>query len=641
MWQLECLFSIPKRCKLPKLVLLDIEDAPQLGQVFECEQAVKFQELTMKDVLPKLIGIRLVNLSSLHTIYHELDFQNVEIHLVRQCPNISITSANDSEEELYALPMYLEDDDDYHYAGLVRDWAFEIEEEEYQNIIEQDSAKPEHTNTSSNLKNSSDASKNEIVEEQLSNSHTAATSSSNLDMEVEATVGEGLLSERCDANNETIDARVHGRPKSEEVVISNEVKDSELRTMPAPFASPLQVESAQTKEIVEETSVLRSQKSKEAVLADEVMESKLSNIPSPFSSPLQSEYPQELKESMAVQQAIGESRSFCEASQRVDEPTNQSSSKETSISSPKKPQMEIPATQADLGNLKSDLLHISAITESAQEKIMNQPETSTEEEIMLDHRNSQKFAEDDLMRLFQIMEEGHIPHVSKISVREDASDVTKALFDLEDTLKMSLNEIASSEESRLRLENALNILSSHCSADGPPSHGLQTTIHSLQLEIQTVVSSFNQAYATIDTFNKLEQKEKLIHEERSQRKEAAIALLSVIDNTESSLTEAQLKEAELKEKISKLQDELYSKVKEIEEYEIKLSSLKEQKKKSVSDTMGFIKEFETVKKERSHMMEDHMKAEQQLQNMNVKWSCCLSNLKKTALLLEVHLQQKL
>lgn len=233
-----------------------------------------------------------------------------------------------------------------------------------------------------------------------------------------------------------------------------------------------------------------------------------------------------------------------------------------------------------------------------------------------------------------------MPHVSKISVPEDAGEATKALFDLEATLKMNLNEIASSEESRLRLQNALSILSSHCSEDGPPSHGLQATIHSLQQEIQTVLSSFNQAHATIVTFNKLEQKEKLINEERSQRMEVAIALLSEIHSTESFLAEARLKEDELKEKISKLQDELYSKVKEIEECEINLSSLKEQKKKSVSNTIGFIKEFEEVKKERSHMVEDHMKAKQELQNIHVKWSSCLSNLKKTALLLGVHLQQK-
>ncbi|XP_054776995.1 filament-like plant protein 1 isoform X2 [Prosopis cineraria] len=703
---LKSLFSISTSYKLPKLQVLDVQDCPQIGQLFECQQQADASqsESTMKNVLPKLIVIRLKNLPILHTIYHGFDFQTLKVRIVKQCPNIvSSIPSFACFDESFGLRRLLRRDwlylDDYHYARrIIYRWAFEesvlnafstipIRNKSSPNpanskqasrgiVLEKDSAiykknssSPKLTeieeggskevveNDSRNLGNSEESSKeiaekdstthkrssnlpnmagdekastNEIDEGQLSSSLTGAPPSSNLDViseetieltaqegskldgaineeasieqnshtmmakNAKATVGEGLSSETHDKNKEKVEASVHGSPKSKQAVISNEVKDSELRIMPAPFASPLQ------------------------------------------------EYAQELcgKESKAGQQEPGESRSSNDAPQRVEEPINQCSSKETSTSSPMKPQIATSAIQVDLVGSKSDLFHISAIIESAQGKIMNQPETSTEEEIMLDQGSSQQFAEDDLMRLFQIMEEGHMRHVSKISVPEEAGEATKALFDLEATLKMSLNEIASSEESRLRLQNALSILSSHCSEDGPPSHGLQATIHSLQQEIQTVLSSFNQGHATIVTFNKLEQKEKLINEERSQRKEVAIALLSEIHSTESFLAEAHLKEEELKEKISKLQDELYSKLKEIEECEINLSSLKEQKKKSVSNTIGFIKEFEEVKKERSHMVEDHMKAKQELQNIHVKWSSCLSNLKKNALLLGVHLQQK-
>ncbi|KAI9071596.1 hypothetical protein K1719_046436 [Acacia pycnantha] len=172
---------------------------------------------------------------------------------------------------------------------------------------------------------------------------------------------------------------------------------------------------------------------------------------------------------------------------------------------------------------------------------------------------------------------------------------------------------------RLRLENPLNTWSSHCSDDG-----LKAKMHSLQQEIQIVLSSFKQAYNTSDIVTKLEQKEKLMIGQSSHQKGAAMTLLSEIHKT-------QTREAELKEKIYKLQAELHSKEKEIKQCEVKLLSLVEQKKKSVSDTMGFIKELEAVKKE----------IRSKLENVNSKWSSCLANLKKTSLMLGVHLKQKL
>ena len=100
------------------------------------------------------------------------------------------------------------------------------------------------------------------------------------------------------------------------------------------------------------------------------------------------------------------------------------------------------------------------------------------------------------------------------------------------------------------------------------------------------------------------------------------------------MAEAQEKEAELKEQLSKIQAD-------IQVCELELLSLKKQKKESVSDTLGFLNEFEKVKKDSSHMVEENIKATQQIENMNVKWSSCLFNLQKTTLLLGVHLHQKL
>ncbi|KAI9103680.1 hypothetical protein K1719_023303 [Acacia pycnantha] len=369
------------------------------------------------------------------------------------------------------------------------------------------------------------------------------------------------------------------------------------------------------------------------------------------------------KESMDDdQQAHGESRSSNEVPQRIEEPTKEWSSKETSnevllkIPPPSVTEMTyaLPPTAISTAHTEpkspqSDMFDISINTEGPQVEIMTNDETCTDVgEMKFDHKSSsQIFEEHDLMRLFQMMKEGadmevDLSYVSKLIVDlHDNKEVTKALADLEASLKKGLNEIACSEESRLRLQNALNILCSHCSEDGASSHGLQDTIQSLQQEIQTVLSSFNQAYATIDTFTKLEQKEKLMIEQRSQREKDAKTLLYDINTTKNSIAKVQLNEAELKEKISKLQVELRSKEEEIEEYKKKLLSLQEQEKKSVSDTIGFTMEFLAMEKERSCMMEDQMKARQQLKNMEAKWSSCLSNLKKTMMLLGVHLKQKL
>ncbi|KAI9071364.1 hypothetical protein K1719_046676 [Acacia pycnantha] len=626
--KLKCLFSISTCPKLPSLQTLEIEDAPELVQVFEWKQGAP-QELVIKDVLPNLLGIRLVNLPSLHTIYQGIDFQTLKVRLVRDCGNIP--SANVSSSELFDFLATLHPNL-FRLVNTISDWVdqseeaskeadekdstiqkqessspnlTEIEEEGSQEDIVNGSTMPQQNNASPNFEKNTVTPKNEIVDEQLPTSNAAATPSSKSNRIEKEGSQQDIVNDSTmpQHNNDGLPKFENSEEVSKEIVAEDSTTNINL-----PNLTKSTITSAN--ETVEEkftyTISYRRKLQKEGDLYigpkeiqnlenTEYQEMTLKNLKATFGGPSSEKYGKasSSKESMDDdQQAHGESRSSNEAPQRIEEPTKEWSSKETSN------EVSLKIPPPSVTEMTFALLQ--------RERIMNQPESST----------------------------------TKQAVHDD-NELIKALADLEGSLKMSLNEIASSKESRFRLENALNILSSHCFEHGAPSHGLQTTIHNLQQEIQNVLSSSKQAYATIDTFNKLEHQEKLFTEERSKRKEAAVALLPEIYNKESSLAEASLKEEELKEQISKLQAELDRKEKQVQEHEMELISLKEQKKKSVYDTMGFIKEFEAVKKERSHMVEENMKAKEHLQNMDVKWSSCLSNMKKTTLLLGVHLQQKL
>ncbi|XP_028753122.1 uncharacterized protein LOC114712746 [Neltuma alba] len=140
--RLKCLFSISMCATLPSLLMLHIEDAPELVQVFEWKQGAP-QELIMKDVLPNLLGIRLANLPSLHTIYQGIDFQTVKIRLVRDCNNIRLAtnvSSSDIFDYLnYPLPqenMSFIDDNDY--CPIILGWAEERQRQESEEARERD-----------------------------------------------------------------------------------------------------------------------------------------------------------------------------------------------------------------------------------------------------------------------------------------------------------------------------------------------------------------------------------------------------------------------------------------------------------------------------------------------------------------------
>ena len=209
-----------------------------------------------------------------------------------------------------------------------------------------------------------------------------------------------------------------------------------------------------------------------------------------------------------------------------------------------------------------------------------------------------------------------MPSVSAIpSDRLNLKDhqlLARAFADLESYLKMPLKDIANSDVNSQCLENALKFLSSWSCGNGAPLEGLKVKVDSLLQNMPSILSSFKQASATIDKFTVLDQRQKSIKEELPQRKEAA-------DTLEKSIAEAQQKEATLRETFYRLQAELQSIENEIKQHETHLSSLKEQAKKLNANTMDFLKDFEAIKKDKSEIVEDPRKAQQELFNASCEW----------------------
>ncbi|KAF7842573.1 putative disease resistance protein [Senna tora] len=732
--RLKCLFSISTCGVLPNLMELKIEDASELKQVFGYNQGEK-QEMSTKDVFPKLETLLLKNLPSLECVCQGFDFQIVPTRFVYDCPKISLTSTitisdndieykdgipsleNSSEDE-----EILEDQDDQ-----VKATSDESKKEETMEIVDEDLEIQEENNhapkliegakvafkqvpiqtqsDSSHLTKSTKEAANEVVKKVPSSDIPAmAASSSNLDMlrgipnrktpslvvkesmdssedleiQEEKNNTPNLTESNKAAANEAFIQVPQQKPSLRKKEATTEVIDEDLEIQEQNNNTSILTESNKaapndvTKQVAcsdipamaasssnpdmskerEKLSVQEGLKLQKEIIADEIMDSEELSKPSlaPPLITLRNESPQNIEElrekkPRGDREALEESISTKEAHGRVYKPANEISSIEGSnenawistISSAKKPQAVTAPTDTEPGGSKSNNEDISCNTEHLQET-----EIDIGEGIKVEDTKPEKFEEDDLTRLFRIMEEDDsdmrvgMPYVSNIAAREDDNKMAKAFANLEASLKMGLNEIANSEEDILRLQNALNILSSHFSKeDGAPVRGLSTTIDSLHQEIQSIISSFKQASSAISTFTELEGKEKhMINEELPQRKKAANTLHSEIDKTEKSMDE-------LKEQILRLQAELNRKEKEFKECEIKLSCLEEEKKKSVWDNLGFMKEFVDVKKDRSHMEDDQIKARQDLEKSKMKWSSCVANLKKTTMLLGIYLKQKI
>ncbi|KAF7842973.1 putative disease resistance protein [Senna tora] len=621
---------------LPALKVLLFDYVPNMVSIGT--QSCHFTALCLKRVESPL---------SLVGVFQGIDFQKVP-YLVNNCPNILPT---------YSPKMDYDDDGQSHQEIV------EYNENPASKTNSQLQDGPKAQAALSKKKLSPSQSKKEVVEKepaiQMKNNNTpnltkstkgttnriAAMETPSSSSDISTTIPQQIPSLII---KETEDSSVHEGPKLEKAITPSEIIESEPSNASSiPFVIPLQNESPKDKlfgnEAKNKTVIIdqqaeaetrpdiysnNSQNNNEVSSGEGPSSKKYFKVTSSTHSepkvsspgPLTSTEEFHEKESKGDEEVLGESK-------RLDNT------------------QEMKGTESN--PIVTSLEDTSGF---ALDQIMvNEAETYTDEKIKVDHRNPQQFEDDDLIRLFQTIEEGadigiHKPYVSKITALEDDNKVAMAFSDVETLLKMGVNEIAKSEEDRIRLENALEFLSTHYSRDGAPSHMLKDKVDSMRQEISSILSSFKQASArlsAIDTFTELEEKEKSINEELPQRKEAAITLISEICETKKTIDEAQKKEVELKEQITRLQAELKRKEKEIRDCEIKLSSLEEQKKKSVWDTIGFLEECEAVKKERSQIVEEKMKARQELEKVEFKWSSCEAKWWKTILLQAIYVKKKL
>ncbi|KAK4254256.1 hypothetical protein QN277_009660 [Acacia crassicarpa] len=684
--KLKYLFSISTCPKLPRLRILNIEDAPELAQVFEWKQGTP-QELVMKDVLPNLLGIRLVNLPSLDTIYQGIDFQTLKVHFVRDCGNIP--SDNISSSELFDfqaslrykmkfLGNDLDTRSDYDIIQyIISQWAHQRRgEEESEKTLERDKTISEQNNSfnaptseiveeklsttlSSNSNVNTETSKNEIVEEQLPTSNAVATSSSKSNRESkgnrealgeDTSLNEGPQRVKVPANDnvtkETAKKVALAIPHSTTTLDPSICNSKKPQTTTSITHTELKISQSERIDISITTECPQNLKATfgggpSLEKYDQTSSSTYSKTK--IQKPYVSTPPTELcgKESMDDQQALGESRRSNETPQRVEQPGNiECSSKNTSkertltippsITETTSPQISLICSPKKLENATSAA---HAEIESGSSDIIDQYAQS---QIVVNQRETS--IEDDLTRLFCIMRDGSdmevsMSCVSNIAALED-DKVAKAFSDIESSLKMDLYQIAISEEHTHRLENALNFLSSHFSVEGPSSHGLvRRKIEALHQEIQRIISSFKQSSDTLDTFTKLKEKEKWMDEQHSQRLEAATTLVSEIRNTEDYMNE-------LKQQICRLQEELKGKEKEFEEYEIKLSSLQKQKKECVWETIEFMEQYEAVKKDKSYVGDGQTKARQEIKKLENQWPSCVADLRKTSFILGILLKYK-
>jgi len=185
--------------------------------------------------------------------------------------------------------------------------------------------------------------------------------------------------------------------------------------------------------------------------------------------------------------------------------------------------------------------------------------------------------------------------------------VGNTLTELQKYLKMSLKDIVSSEINSLRILSALNFLSNLPFKDVTLSIGLKDIIDNMHQEFPTILCSFKQGFFTTDKLAEVE----------ARQNEVANNLVSKISEAENLYDEAQLKEVDLKEQIIRLKEE-------IKVCEAALSSLEKEKNKRIAETIGYKKELENVRKNKSQMVEDQRKVEQELFQVAYKWSVLCS-----------------
>ncbi|XP_022632074.1 uncharacterized protein LOC106752470 [Vigna radiata var. radiata] len=190
--------------------------------------------------------------------------------------------------------------------------------------------------------------------------------------------------------------------------------------------------------------------------------------------------------------------------------------------------------------------------------------------------------------------------ISLFASEKESEDslVGKTLTELEKFLKMSLKDVVSSETDTLR--STLNLLSNIPFKDVTLSDGLKHIIETMRQHFPTILRSFKQGFATIDKLGKLE----------ACQNEVATTLVSKISEADNFYNEAQMKEEVLKEQIKVC--------------EAALSSFEREKNKCIAETIGYKKELDNVMKDRSQILEDKRKVEQELFEVAYKWSVLCS-----------------
>ncbi|KAI9117860.1 hypothetical protein K1719_011275 [Acacia pycnantha] len=557
--KLKCLLPNISACRvIPNLRALYIEDAPALEQVFGHQQ----HETTLEYVL-------LWNLPSLTSVAPSIDLQTVKYIVVQQCLKLSLISSITPQELLKQVSK------DYFLGNF-------------------------KTGLKNIIKSMDDSSKETM---QQINCQETGGLSNDQKLTVIATPN---LTESVNQIMPTLEISAvmpTSSPRSQSISkqSTTNIVDISIHQTPSNQASigDLEGQSAQKENISRENDVKGicegSLSSENAKIIAPSTDSKLATS----STKSVSHNKKESEDPSAHKRDMSETKS---EEVRAEEYT---SSKNVCIV-PSLAHSEPASSSKDVkgsfeGSLSSE--NAKMITPSTLSHIQTQ--------IKFNPSNSdvEDMKEDDLISVLEAMEDEYgskSPILSDPTIATDKDElVAKALADLEDSLKMPLKDIATSEANCLRMQTALNFLSHPSFEDGALSHGVMATIKSMHKDFPGILSSFKLAYATVNKVAVLEERDKSIKYQLSQRKEVAIDLVS-------KTSEAQEKEARLKEQISRLE-------KERKYYEAELLSLQEQKRKYIAETVEFKKEIETVRKEKSEMLEDQRNAQQQLFQADHKW----------------------
>ncbi|WVZ09161.1 hypothetical protein V8G54_013691 [Vigna mungo] len=304
-------------------------------------------------------------------------------------------------------------------------------------------------------------------------------------------------------------------------------------------------------------------------------------------------------------------------SQTVEKPTSSNALVDTQISEPclmnqKKPLGEIPKSIDQVAVEET----IAKNTNMAASSILSESATSKLDTSVTLQRKSHPHSEirssQNEVRITK-ESEGHPELIQDfgsndmipIALGKEGEDniVVKTLFELENYLKMSLKDIVSSETNTLRLFSTLNFLSNLPFKDVTLTDQLKHIIETMHQHFPTILCSFKQRFATTHKLAELE----------ARQNEVAVK----ISEAENFNDEARLKEVVLKEEIIRLKEE-------IKVCEATLSSLNEGKNKCIVETIKYKKELENVRKNKSQMVEDQRKVEQELFEMAYKWSVLCS-----------------